>query len=197
MARRADHTREELKELAIKAGLSLIKKGGLAGFSARKVAAKIGYTVGTIYNVFGTYDDLMLHINAATLDEWYAFTQEALARKKGNPLRAIALAYIEFSRTHYNQWLALFEYHQQDERNLPDWYAPKMMRFFSLVEEHLGATAGGNRRKAKNAGHILWSGIHGICVLSHSGKLLLVDSEEPEALALTFIDTFLAGFSKA
>jgi len=196
MARRADHTREELKDLAIKAGLELIKKEGLAGFSARKVAAKIGYTVGTIYNVFGSYDDLILCINAVTLDEWYAFMQAALTRKKANPLRALALAYIEFSRSRYQQWLTLFEYHLTDERNLPDWYVPKMTRFFDLVEEHLLPALGGNRRKATRAGHVLWSGIHGICVLSHSGKLSLVKADEPETLALSFIDIFLAGLTK-
>ena len=42
---------------------------GLSGFSTRQIAKKIGYTLGTLYNIFESYDDIILHINAATLDE--------------------------------------------------------------------------------------------------------------------------------
>ena len=67
MARRSDHTREELTELAIDAALALIEADGFAQFSARQVAAKIGYTVGTLYNVFGSYDSLLLHVQSQAL----------------------------------------------------------------------------------------------------------------------------------
>ena len=53
MARRNDHTRDELKEMAISAGQSIIIHEGFNKFSARKVARNIGYTVGTIYNIVG------------------------------------------------------------------------------------------------------------------------------------------------
>src|ERR1700722_7364930 len=106
MARRADHTREELRELSFVAGLELIKKEGFSSFSARKLASRIGYTVGTLYNVFGSYDDMMLHINARTLDEWFAAMQAALEKsRKGDPLHVLAKAYIDYSRTHYRQWV--------------------------------------------------------------------------------------------
>ena len=69
MARRSDHTREELKELAIAAGQKVISDEGFCKFSARKVAKEMGYTVGTLYNIFGDYNDIVLHINFATLDD--------------------------------------------------------------------------------------------------------------------------------
>ncbi len=75
MARRSDHTREELTELAIDAATALIEAEGFANFSARQVAAKIGYTVGTLYNVFGSYDRLLFHVHERPLDHWYEFMQ--------------------------------------------------------------------------------------------------------------------------
>ncbi|HEV3447204.1 MAG TPA: helix-turn-helix domain-containing protein, partial [Gemmataceae bacterium] len=69
MARRSDHTREELKDLAIQAAIALIEADGIGQFSARQVAARIGYTVGTLYNVFGSYDELLLNVNARTVDD--------------------------------------------------------------------------------------------------------------------------------
>ena len=68
MARRADHSRDEIKTLAIAAGSTLIQEHGYTNFSARKVAAVIGYTVGTLYNVFSDQHDFILHINGVTLE---------------------------------------------------------------------------------------------------------------------------------
>ena len=45
---------------------------GFARFSAREVAKRVGYSIGTIYNVFGSYDQLILAINGRTLDLWLA-----------------------------------------------------------------------------------------------------------------------------
>ena len=40
--------------------------------SARKVATAIGYTVGTLYLVFENIDDLILNVNARTLDRLHS-----------------------------------------------------------------------------------------------------------------------------
>jgi len=50
MGRRNDHTRKDIKEMAISASLELIEERGFSGLSTRKVASKIGYSVGTLYN---------------------------------------------------------------------------------------------------------------------------------------------------
>jgi len=31
----------------------------------------MGYTVGTLYHLFGDLDNFILHINARTMEEWY------------------------------------------------------------------------------------------------------------------------------
>lgn len=196
MARRADHTREELTGLALQAGLELIKEEGFSHFSARKVAARIGYTLGTLYHVFGSYDDFILHINACTLDEWFAFMQEALKKnKRKEPLHVLARAYIDYARNHYQQWIALFEHHPGKDREVPDWYREKMTRFFALVEEPLLKRIG-DSRKAKRFARVLWTSIHGICVLSLSGKLERVETDSAEVLAASLIDNYIVGLKQ-
>lgn len=196
MARRADHTREELKELIIQAGFDLIEADGFAAFSARKLASQVGYTVGTIYNVFGSYDELMLHTNARTLDEWYEVMKKALTKqRKGNGIHILARAYIDYSRSHYQRWLTLFEYHVSDDFTLPPWYQDKLNRFFALVEDTLLPLLQNNHRKAARAARILWAGIHGICVLSLSGKLDLVKTDSPEEMIVSFVDHYLMGLA--
>ena len=58
MGRRSSHTAEELRELILDASTALISEGGLASLSAREVARRIGYSPGTLYNVFENLDDV-------------------------------------------------------------------------------------------------------------------------------------------
>jgi AcrR family transcriptional regulator len=190
MARRSDHTREELTELAIEAAVALIEEHGFAEFSARKVAAKIGYTVGTIYNVFGSYDALLHHVNARTLDHWYDFLQTRLKRGKAEPLRVLARGYVEYARTHYNRWLALFEHHRDESIPVPDWYQDRIKRFFAMLEDTIPPAAG---RKAKRDAQVLWAGIHGISIMSLTGRFELIGAESTDALVNALIDNYLDG----
>ena len=194
MARRSDHTREELSELAIDAALALIEANGFARFSARQVAAKIGYTVGTLYNVFGSYDEMLLRVNARTLDHWYDFLQVRLKRGKAEPLRVLARGYVEYARTHYNRWIALFEHHRDDSTPVPDWYEDRIKRFFAMLEDTMPSSASHDRRKAKRDAQVLWAGIHGISILSLTGRFDLVGADTTDSLVNALIDNYLNGF---
>ena len=185
MARRSDHTKTQLKELALREGLDFIDKNGFHNFSARAVAKRMGYTVGTLYNVFGSLDEFILQLNAKTLDEWYAELVICLQREPKNPLAALAQTYLHPSRSYYPRFKALFEYNPKD-RQIPDWYQEKLFRFFSLVEVELEKSM--PKEKAQHAAKILWAGVHGICALSLSGKLDVVRAEAPETMIQDFLN---------
>ena len=87
MGRRSDHSRDELRGMIIAQGHRQIAEVGFAKFSAREVAKAIGYSIGTLYNVFGSYDQLMLAINGRTLDLWLQFVEERLAQAQDDRLR--------------------------------------------------------------------------------------------------------------
>ena len=127
MARRNDHTREELMEMAISAGQKIISEDGFDQFSARKVAKEIGYTVGTIYNIFDSHNDLILHINSATLDDMYAFITHKMNKKHSgnNAIKNLFSYYIMFAQENYNRWSALFEFNIPQGDSLPDWQTNK------------------------------------------------------------------------
>lgn len=59
MARRSDHSREEIKEMALTAALTILEEEGARGLTARKVATAIGYTVGTLYLVFKNQQEMV------------------------------------------------------------------------------------------------------------------------------------------
>jgi AcrR family transcriptional regulator len=198
MARRSDHTREELLEMAVVAGTQLIVEKGFSNFSARAVASSMGYTVGTLYHLFGTVDDLILHINARTLDDLHGYLTVSLtsARGKRKPVHAMAEAQIEYCRRDFNRWSALYEHRLPPGREIPEWYLPKMSRLFDLVEEALLAHTPGRRKRARRAAKLLWAGLHGLCSLAISGKLEVVGAEPLELLAEELVESVLYGLQR-
>jgi AcrR family transcriptional regulator len=190
MARRSDHTREELKELAIRAGQKIIADEGLGKFSARKVAKEIGYTVGTLYNIFESHDDLILYINAATLESLHDFITGRINKEHtgAEAIKELAELYIEFAENNYNRWSALFEFNLPQNTPVPDWYAGKIEALFGVVERPLKQLNNAHRH-AKT----LWASIHGICQLRLTGKLDVVGAESVRVLTDSMIDHYMQG----
>lgn len=89
MARRSDHSREEIRAMALAAAQQIVTEQGFAALNARKIASAIGYTVGTLYLVFKNLDDLFLQLNARTLDDLHAAlaTRQALMPTASNGSR--------------------------------------------------------------------------------------------------------------
>jgi len=67
MARRSDHTSDELTALILAAARRIVCDDGIDALTARKIANAAGYTVGTIYQHFGNMDDLVHRMNGETL----------------------------------------------------------------------------------------------------------------------------------
>jgi AcrR family transcriptional regulator len=198
MARRSDHTREEIRALAIKAGQELLAESGFAKFSTREVARRIGYTVGTLYNIFEGYDDIVLHINAVTLDDLSRAIAARKARKEGAAgIRQIASLYLAFARAHYYRWSALFEHTLPPGTPLPAWYAARIQELFHQVEDMLLPLVGGKQKQAAEAARVLWASIHGIYALGLSGKLDTVGAGSVEAMMTSLIDHYLEGLTRA
>ncbi len=197
MARRNDHSKEEIREMVIRAGSEIIKTSGFSGFSTRGVAKEIGYTVGTLYNVFESYDDIVLHINASTLDDMRKFIEEKLNPKLKNvkAVKQLAKLYIEFAHKNHNSWSALFEYNAPSKLDLPDWYHQKIEKLFNIVEGLLLEFIGKKSEVSKHS-RVIWASIHGICVLSLTQKLNVTKTDSAEILTDSLIENYLQGLKK-
>lgn len=197
MGRRSDHTREELHELAIAAARAIVEVEGSKGLTVRQIAARIGYSPGTLYNLFEDRDDLIVHLNGTTLDALYeVLSAEPL--KRGEPeatVRVLFERYIRFARDRRKLWSLLFEHHLPDARELPDWHYEKVFRLLALLEEALSPLfpAGREAERLHNA-RVLWSSLHGICSLEGAGKL--AKAESVEAMSESLAKNYLAGLQR-
>jgi len=198
MARRSDHSREELREMALSAAERIVAEHGYEGLSARKVAAAIGYTVGTLYLVFENIDDLILQVNARTLDRLHARMAD-LQANTANPheyLVQLGQVYIRFADDDPHRWAMVFEHRLADDREVPAWYHDKVMRMFAMVEAGLEPLAGKRSpQEITQAARALWGGVHGICILALSDTLGITGADSVAKLTTSLIGNYLVGFT--
>ncbi len=195
MARRYDHSREEIREMCINHGCLIMEEKGLDGFSARLLAARIGYSVGTLYNVFGSYEQLLLHINLRTLEELEAalIKAEASSKSPKEALIKLARAYLIFARLHYHRWSALFEYHLPAGETIPEWYGSKLAVLFALIEQPIEALAGCGEVQAAREARTLWTAVHGVCALGLNGKVAVTGlTDTVESLLDVLLERYLS-----
>ena len=128
MGRRSTHTPQQLRELILDAAQEIIDAQGLAGLSAREIARRIGYSPGTIYNMFANLDDVVLNVEARVLDaldKRLSNVQQADGAANGQVTR-IAHAYLAFTQEKPRLWNLLFEHHMPAGIDLPAWYQQKL-----------------------------------------------------------------------
>jgi AcrR family transcriptional regulator len=196
MGRRSIHTAEELRELILKAATELIESDGLAGLSAREVARRIGYSPGTLYNVFDNLDDLVLTIEARLLDRLAARLAEVpSASSPQEQLQRLAETYLRFTSENPRLWNLLFEHHMPAGKDIPDWYRMKLDGLMARIEEALTPVMNSDPAARQRAARVLWAGVHGITSLSTADKLSNITSEAAGPLVHDLVSTYLAGLT--
>ena len=195
MARRSDHTREQIFDMAMAAAERIVETDGFRGLTARNVADAIGYSPGTLYNLFDGLDDVVLQLNGRTLDRLYDLLSESSV--SGDPeadIGALLDRYLDFLHDHPDLWRVLFEHKLPRDRSLPVWYVLKVDRVLGLVARALEPyfSAADGHRKA-DAARILWASLHGICSLADMGKLDAITSRPVRDMAKELMRLLLAG----
>lgn len=193
MARRSDHTREQLAEMAVAAAAKLATRDGLRGVSARGIAREIGYTVGTLYNVFDNLDDLLRHMNATTMDALYEHvTAEPVGDDPETALRELSKRYLAFVNERPRLWSAVIEFEPQDGAVAPDWYRLKAQRLVGLGEQAIASLFGPDEAadRRRNS-YVLWSALYGLTALAQTTNV--AEGDPPDALIDTLVATYIAG----
>jgi len=195
MARRSDHSKDQLCSLALDAAERIVVEGGLQALTARKIASLIGYSPGTLYNLFENLDDLTLRVNARTLDLLDGSLRfDFQSRDVDRDVHSLLRQYLGFLRDHPHRWAALFDFALPDGTVLPTWYQCKI----DCVLDHLDIVLSplfdeGRSQRSAQAARTLWAGLHGIYALERSGKLSMVGSDAIEPMATMLVHTFCDG----
>ena len=196
MGRRSDHSREELEGLILSAGAGLMAEVGLARFSAREVAKRIGYSIGTIHNVFGSYDRLVAAINTHSFTRWAAYLRTRLASAGEDRIAALVAGYFEFARDNVNLWTAIFDHHLPDEFDLPQEDQEARAELTEIVIAEVAQALGrAPDESVATLARSLVATVHGHCVFALSGVWALMGEAAADAAALARVREALDGQS--
>lgn len=200
MARRNDHSRKELEALALESAIDIVKKEGLQALTARHLAQTIGYTPGTLYNLFGSMDGLFFLINGLTLDRLHKAIANAAFSPAANglveTLKIMARTYMKFAHENKALWLMVFHPSVLQEEKAPDWYRQKVKDEFVPLEQALSPLfEGRNAHQKALAARVLWSSVHGICLMQITGKIDLISDEDAHTMSDYLIENFIKGLS--
>jgi len=202
LARRSDHSREELSELVIQAAAAIAAAEGWQAVTMRAIAGRIGYDPGSIYNAVGDLDAVLLRVNAATL-EALAAQLEAVLRRFGPEAditaRALAIAdgYMQFVAKNRRLWASVLERVPAADAAVPDWYAAPRTRLIETVSAAI-APLYPNAKARRRAVVALWAALQGVAALATGGNLAFAAGEiDARDIARSIVQRYLTGSETA
>jgi AcrR family transcriptional regulator len=193
MARRNEHSMDEIKEMVVVAAETIIVNEGYSALTVRKIAIKIGYTVASIYMVFNNMADLTLHIKSNTVDELRKQLKVVPNCAPEQYITEFARTYLNFAVKNFNRWNMIY----LQEPQINESYQQKLNNIYSPIEGQLKQIAPNcSLQQSKQAARALWFGIHGICSLSLMGNLDNVAINDVENSIVLLVENFIGGWTR-
>lgn len=161
----------------------IVAEEGLAAVQARRIAAEGGCSVGTLYNIFGDRDGLILALNRETLTA-LGRPLEAARRQSAHAglearLMALASAYMTFALENRHRWLAVFEFRLPDDTPLPADFEAERARLLNLLVETIASDVPDTDQRT-TAARALFGAAHGILHLAVNNRLSDFDRAQLE-----------------
>jgi len=185
MGRRSDHGRDELEALILDAGQRLMAEVGYGRFSAREVAKRIGYSVGTIMNVFGNVDGLVMAVNSRTFALWAEWLEKRLSGVAGaERIKSLVQGYFDFAEANPNLWAAIYEHRLPDGMEMPDRLANERIGLTGIIAREVEAVLPQEAKGcAVRLARSLIASVHGHCSFALGGSFALMGEADPLGLA--------------
>jgi len=197
MARRSDHSSEEIVSMTIAWVKEYLSHSSVAELSLRKIAKAIGYSPGTLINQFGSYSLLLLQVNAATMDQLSEQMSKTVKDTDApiDQLNGMAQAYLKFAEQNCHAWRLIFEHRLEEQEDIPEWQMDRIGQFLDRVKTPLQAIKkSANEQDIEEAARVIWGGVHGICALAVEDKLFTPTGITSNQLILSLINNYVNGW---
>ncbi len=195
MGRRSVHSPEELRQLILDASQTIVERNGITGLSAREIARMIGYSPGTLYNIFENLDDVLLTLQVQLMGR----TVEHLKRVPLGPdgeknIEDLAHAYVDFALVNRRMWNLFLAHNLPAGKTVP---APFHDYTTSLVEIVHGALAQIapelTRDELGTTSRAFLAGLNGITAFAATEKGVYITPVTAQTYAKELTSTFLKG----
>lgn len=168
----------KLRKRIFEAAWQIVESEGMEHLNVRKLALVSSCALGSIYNAFGSFQDLQLHINANILAKLYHIlietTEQGIKEKKSlrEVFRDLGLAYIEFGRGNRLLWKSLFEHFPYEL--IPEWYLKHTREGIDQICESLSKAFSLSEADSKRIVGFFWAAIHGVSAILLNRKMDMV-----------------------
>lgn len=193
MGRRAEHSQDQQRRMALDAARAIVVRDGLRALSVRSIAARMGYAAGTLYQLFADLDDLIIVMNCETLEMLGAAANKV--DLKGDPadvLIRLADVYMRMVSREPKRWNAVFEYSPPAGRVMPERYQQAVANLLALVQKVIDPLfRPGQEARRLHEARVMWSGLYGIMTLASSRKSSV--EIDPASMVHSLAKTYIAG----
>ena len=200
MARRSDHNRDELRNMALEAAYEIVVSEGARNLTTRKVAARIGYSVGTLYLIFKNLDDLKLALNIQSITRLRSRLVEATDPivDPAEQLKAMAHYYLEFGLQRPNLWRLMFEHQMPGDEPMPETITRETDALLDLLVAKFGELMpGAELQDVLQVTTAYWSALHGVTHLVITEKLQLAHVDSAHDVLEKQMDMLFHGLIKS
>ena len=197
MGRRNEHSQEELVDLVISTTTELLEHSSASDLSLRKIAKEVGYAPSTLVHVFNNYNNLLLQVNACTLDEMYqaAVTTQTDAKSADENLKALAFAYVDYAKSFPYRWQLVFDHSMAEGEDVPKEHQQRIDRLFNTIETQLiRIKPEGSQANIELTARIIWASIHGVTQLAVNDKLFVAQTVDSTVMLESLLTNYLTGW---
>lgn len=190
-AAKGRRSREELRQATLDAAREIILEDGPEALTARRLAKAVGYTPGTIYNLFDSLPDVLWQVNREHFSRIASLFSNLPGETPQERLLALAARYLDLVDAEPTLFRSLFDGPRRSE-NFPDWYLDAINSLLDLTASELLTLAPKlSRRVARREAAGMFAAIQGIAELRASGRLDLLTDESAFDLAEGLISRVL------
>ncbi len=186
---------EETHRRILEAAVALMEEGGLNAVQIRAVAAKAGYSVGSVYKHYADIDALIIAVNAITLqriNDTMTEATEGLADPVAR-LKALAHAYLDFARANVNLWRGLFDHHLAGAKEIPDNHRQQNIALLAFIGREIKTLEPAMDDAALAARtRTCFAAVHGLVTISLEDRFIGL-SEDTLPVEMDFLVDRLAG----
>ncbi|MDN3506856.1 MAG: TetR/AcrR family transcriptional regulator [Simkaniaceae bacterium] len=184
---------KDLKQTILDQSHKTLVSEGVGAIRMRDLAKSCGCAVGTLYNVFETFDEIHFHLNVHTFKKLFKRLFETLKSAEvplEDILPKIGWEYIAFAKENTHSFKALFEYAPEGEQ--PVWYREVVNEHFQKAEEFLEKTYEISKEKAEALISYFWFAIHGVSSIVLNRKA----TNHSDEFVQSYVDHCLRGIYK-
>ncbi|MBB3183912.1 AcrR family transcriptional regulator [Halomonas fontilapidosi] len=173
MARPRQHAPEALHAQVMAASDAWLQEHPAHTLSLRALAREVGCAPSTLLKLYGSFGNLLQHVNVETLGRLRGVIEPLLADLAPEQrLKALARAYWQFARQDAYRWQLLFDYPLAQEGELDQRQNEMIEGLFLRVEATLKEYQPAlDDLEARRLSRTLWGSVHGLVQLGLNERL--------------------------